>query len=126
MSTIKLTQANVRTLAVWFRARITQCSAVVFARRNEPQRHALPVAQPHADAVARAERLFAQAVQENSNLELDWLWCATNMISVAQQRYCFERALHINPASDLAQRALAKLPQDAPAAAVAVMSPANM
>lgn len=126
MSTIKLTQANLSTLTGWLRTRLAQCSARLLATRSESQTDAVPVAQLHAADIARAERLFAQAMQENSNLEFDWLWCASNMTSVAQQRYCYQRALAINPDSDLARRALAKLPQDGLVEAVVVMSPADM
>jgi hypothetical protein len=61
-------------------------------------------------ATIRAAQLFAQALQEESNLELDWLWYAVNMTTDVQRRYCFRRALAINPDSELAKRALAQLP----------------
>jgi len=64
---------------------------------------------------ARATRLFVQALHENSNLELDWLWYAANMTRDSERRYCLNRALEINPHSDLAQSALAKLPRHAEA-----------
>jgi hypothetical protein len=67
-------------------------------------------------ASARATHLFAQALHENSNLELDWLWYATNMTSAVERRYCINRALAINPHSSLARSALAKLPKPAEAA----------
>src|SRR5690349_24711080 len=57
-----------------------------------------------------ASALFAQAVRDNSNLELDWLWLATQATLAAEQRYCYERALYINPASVPARRALKQLP----------------
>jgi hypothetical protein len=60
-------------------------------------------------AAARSAQLFAQALHEDSILEFDWLWYAANMTSSAHQRYCLRRALEINPASDMARRALAKL-----------------
>ena len=60
-------------------------------------------------AAERARQLFAQALQEDSRLELDWLWFASKMTSSAHQRYCLRRALEINPASETARRALAKL-----------------
>jgi hypothetical protein len=66
--------------------------------------------QIHAVANARAAQLFAQALYEDSNMELDWLWYAANMTSNAQRRYCLQRALAINPGSQMARRALAKLP----------------
>ena len=73
---------------------------------------------------AQATRLFAQALHENSNLELDWLWYATNMTRDIERRYCLNRALEINPHSSLARSAMAKLasvaeleaPSSAPAA----------
>jgi hypothetical protein len=60
---------------------------------------------------ARATHMFAQALHENSNYELDWLWYAAHMISVAERRYCINRALAINPHSSLARSALANLPK---------------
>lgn len=60
-------------------------------------------------AAERAAQLFARALQEDSNLERDWLWYATKMTSSAHQRYCLRRALEINPHSEAARRALAKL-----------------
>jgi hypothetical protein len=62
-------------------------------------------------ATARATRLFAQALYENSNLELDWLWYAANMTHDIERRYCLKRAIQINPDSTLARSALAKLAQ---------------
>jgi hypothetical protein len=60
--------------------------------------------------------LFAQAVREGSNLELDWLWLAGQVTRDAERRYCLERALYINPHSDAAQQGLATLArQTAPA-----------
>ena len=67
-------------------------------------------------ATARATHLFAQALHEDSNLEMDWLWYAANMTSAVERRYCLNRALTINPHSDLARSALAKLPKLAEAA----------
>ena len=64
---------------------------------------------------ARSTRLFGQALHENSNLELDWLWYAANMTCDLQRRYCLERALEINPHSSLARSALAKLASAEPA-----------
>lgn len=70
-------------------------------------------------ATARATRLFVQALHENSNLEMDWLWYAANMRGDAERRYCLNRALAINPHSSLARSALAKLPKPAQAASEA-------
>ena len=45
----------------------------------------------------------------NSPYEVDWLLNAAIMTDGAKQRYCLERALAINPGSDVARRALARL-----------------
>jgi hypothetical protein len=66
-------------------------------------------------ATARATRLFVQALHENSNLEMDWLWYAANMTGDVERRYCLNRAFAINPQSSLARSALAKLPKQAQA-----------
>src|SRR5688572_12680463 len=72
---------------------------------------------------ARAMRRFVQALHENSNLEMDWLWYAANMTGDVERRYCLNRALAINPQSSLAGNALAKLPKHAQGAGeVAVLS----
>ena len=73
------------------------------------------VVWPDPVKVARAAALFAQALNEDSNLELDWLWYATQMTSNAQRQVCYERALQINPNSGSAQRALATLAREATA-----------
>lgn len=43
--------------------------------------------------------LFAAALRDSSNLEMDWLWLATRVASASEQRYCWERALHSSPHS---------------------------
>jgi hypothetical protein len=63
---------------------------------------------PVVEALA-ADDLFLQAVREDSNLEMDWLWLATRVSSPAQRRYALRRALRINPHSALARRGLAQL-----------------
>jgi hypothetical protein len=57
----------------------------------------------------RAARLFAQALRQNSSLDLDWLWYAANMTRDLERRYCLQRALELNPNNELARRALARL-----------------
>jgi hypothetical protein len=57
----------------------------------------------------RAAQLFAQAQDEDSNLECDWLWYATKMTSSSHKRYCLRRALEIDPNSEMARRMLAEL-----------------
>ena len=53
--------------------------------------------------------LFIQAVFDDSNLEMDWLWLATKVTSDSQRRYSLKRALRINPDSELAKRGLRQL-----------------
>ena len=48
-----------------------------------------------ADPVA--DDLFAQALRDDSNLEMDWLWIATKVLTDGQRAYCLRRALRINP-----------------------------
>jgi hypothetical protein len=56
-----------------------------------------------------ADNLFAQALREDSNLEMDWLWLATMVRTDGQRAYCLRRALRINSRSALAVRGLARL-----------------
>jgi len=53
--------------------------------------------------------LFAQALRDDSNLELDWLWLATKVRTDGQRSYCLRRALRINSRSGLAVRGIAQL-----------------
>ena len=53
--------------------------------------------------------LFAQAMRENSNLEMDWLWLAMQVTEAHEQQHCFARALYINPASEPARQGLRRL-----------------
>jgi hypothetical protein len=66
-----------------------------------------PVEIPLAEAT-RAD-LFAQALHEDSNLELDWLWVAAQVTRDVERRYCLQRALTINPHSTIARRQLLAL-----------------
>jgi hypothetical protein len=60
-------------------------------------------------AVQHISALLVQAIDEGSNLELDWLWYAKQMNSSAERSYCLARALHINPDNRATQRELAAL-----------------
>jgi hypothetical protein len=62
-----------------------------------------------ADRQARDAQTLRQMVHANSRAELDWLCCAAIMTDPVKRRYCLERALAINPGSELAARALARL-----------------
>jgi len=65
----------------------------------------------HLDAtqVARSAQLFFEALRDDSNLEADWLWLASNVLRDHERRYCLKRALRINPHSEIARHELAKL-----------------
>jgi hypothetical protein len=89
--------------------------SIVDTLMTRVQEHDAEGAEGAEFATARATKLFAQALHENSNLELDWLWYAANMTRDLERRYCLKRALEINPDSTLARRALAKLSQPAEA-----------
>jgi hypothetical protein len=41
--------------------------------------------------------VLAQAIQEDSNREQDWLWYAEQVENDVERCYCLERALYINP-----------------------------
>jgi hypothetical protein len=60
---------------------------------------------------------FAEALREDSNLAMDWLWWATRVTSPADRRHCLERALRIDPRCDEARAELAALSRRARAAA---------
>ena len=55
------------------------------------------------------DEVFAQALRDDSNQELDWLWAYMQVTREDQRRYCLERALAINPKSEVALRELAQL-----------------
>jgi hypothetical protein len=55
------------------------------------------------------DAFFLEMLREDSNLEMDWLWLATQVTADGQRAYCLRRALAINPESRLAQRGLARL-----------------
>lgn len=53
--------------------------------------------------------LLQQAMAENSNILLDWLWYADQVKNLAERRYCFERALYIDPKDLIALNGLTAL-----------------
>ncbi len=53
--------------------------------------------------------LFLQAVEQNSNFEMDWWWLIQRVSSKAEREYCLEKILHINPTNKMAQRELEML-----------------
>lgn len=57
----------------------------------------------------RSDALFHDALQDPSNLEMDWLWLAGQVTRLYEQHYCLMQALRINPQSTLARQRLAQL-----------------
>jgi hypothetical protein len=60
-------------------------------------------------AAAPVSPLLASAMEDGSNLEMEWLWLATKVADSHERRYCLLRALAINPASEIARRELQAL-----------------
>lgn len=54
--------------------------------------------------------LFSQALQQDPQSEQAWLWMSGAVRTPAEQRYCLERVLEINPDHAIARRGMAKLP----------------
>jgi hypothetical protein len=85
---------------------------------------AIATDSPHGDAVSMSDsmrdaqcqamiddaRILRRAVHANFSNEIDWLLCAAILTTPAKRRYCLERALAINPDSELAKQALASIP----------------
>jgi hypothetical protein len=65
---------------------------------------------PGADELRRIHTLYARALREDSNDEMDWLWLASQLSPSVERRESLEGALWINPESEFARRELAKLP----------------
>lgn len=55
------------------------------------------------------DSLFAEAVRDGWNMEMDWLWLATKVTIDAHRGYCLKRALEINPDSEMARIGLRQL-----------------
>ena len=82
-----------------------------------PQQAAPALAEAVVDEAASAA-LFAQALHDDSNLELDWLWLAAQVTRTVERRYCLQRALYINPHSEIARQQLLKLRVDMASTAI--------
>ncbi len=61
---------------------------------------------PQLPTITVYSPVFTTALQEDSNVETNWLWAATQVTHSAEYRYCLERALYINPDNDVTQQAL--------------------
>jgi hypothetical protein len=66
-------------------------------------------ARPVASSIFQPSLLLVQAMREISNLEMDWLWLATQLTAAHEQRYCLEYALYIHPQSEIVRAKLARL-----------------
>jgi hypothetical protein len=97
-------------IASWLRYAFAGIAASLASFAYAKNAPSVEPARPSAAATTRAAQLFAEAVREDSNLAMDWLWYAEQMTSDAARRYCVERALAIDPDNELARRALVKLP----------------
>jgi hypothetical protein len=68
--------------------------------------------EPGAEEITRIQTLYTQALREEWNEEIDWLWLASQLPPNLERRQSLERALSINPESKFARRELAKLPSN--------------
>lgn len=59
--------------------------------------------------IASPSDMLRQALAEDSNRELDWLWYAERVSGDAERAYCLERARYINPDNRDTIRQLAQL-----------------
>src|SRR5690348_16723518 len=59
--------------------------------------------------IAEAYQLFVQALRENANDELAWLWISGTIASDKDKIICLENALRINPNNQVTRQALARL-----------------
>jgi hypothetical protein len=87
--------------------------------RLQPRRATTPATTVERVDEATTAALFAQALHDDSNLELDWLWLAAQVTRDVERRYCLQRALHINPHSESARQQLLKLRVEMATAAAA-------
>lgn len=76
---------------------------------NERARTSMQNATRETCDLRYASELFSQAIQEDSNLETDWLWYAGRLERDDERCYCLQRAVQINPRSQPARRELARL-----------------
>jgi tetratricopeptide (TPR) repeat protein len=60
--------------------------------------------------------LLTQALREQPNSEIGWLWLGRCLADTGQKKYCFERALAINPKNQEARQELNQMLSPAPEA----------
>ncbi len=63
----------------------------------------------YAAVGAQADGLLAEALREDSNVAMDWIWYASKLTRDNERRYALWRALEIDPHSELARRELHQL-----------------
>jgi hypothetical protein len=79
---------------------------MIAGHRGHDDRHAAGGEEDCTEHGIEPDTLYFQAVADNVNLELEWLWLATQVTREEERRYCLERALYINPYSGMAQHEL--------------------
>ncbi len=57
----------------------------------------------------KAYQFFLQAIKQDPQDELGWLWLSACISDVEKRKYCIQKALEINPNSQQARQALARL-----------------
>jgi hypothetical protein len=67
---------------------------------------------PTAAELRHVLAVYAEALRTGSDSVMDWLWLASSLPRPADQRYCLERVLQIDPGHVAARRALAQLEHD--------------
>jgi hypothetical protein len=78
------------------------------------------IALAKAGKKSAARNILAQVVKDAPRSVLGWLWLASVVETQAQQRYCLERALQINPQNEAVRQTLAQLQATEPQAATGV------
>jgi len=63
----------------------------------------------HCDVVANPSARLAEAIRDDSNREMEWLWIASLMTDENEYEYCLRRALYINPHNRVIQRELDRI-----------------
>lgn len=76
---------------------------------NERAESMLRVAARDTCDLRYVSELMSQALQEDSNLEIDWLYYASRLERDDERCYCLQRALDINPGNQWARREIARL-----------------
>jgi hypothetical protein len=84
MSTLGTIAGRIRSAQIFRLPRLFVATA--------PQRSAMPPCSP-----AHPSALLTQALEEDSNRELDWLWYAEQLTDAVEQAYCRARARWITP-----------------------------